>query len=638
MGQRHILIDGNEAAAKIAHKTNEVIAIYPITPSSGMGELCDAWSAAGQKNIWGTVPEVIEMQSEGGAAGAVHGSLQAGSLTTTFTASQGLLLMIPNMFKIAGELTPTVFHVSARAVATHALSIFGDHSDVMATRSTGWAMLCSSDIQEAHDFALIAQAATLKARVPFLHFFDGFRSSHELNKIEGIDDDQIRAMIDESFVQAHRDRALSPDHPVLRGSAQNPDVFFQAREAVNPFYDAVPGIFDEVLDQFAEVTGRRYQPFEYVGAEDAERVIVIMGSGVGAAEEAVARLVAEGEKVGMVKVRLYRPFGPERLLSVIPKSARAIGVLDRTKEPGADGEPMFLDVSSGVLRHWNATRGTALPQVVGGRYGLGSKEFTPAMVKAVFDELGENTPRHGFTVGINDDVTRRSLGYDASWSTEPDDVTRCVFYGLGADGTVGANKNSAKIIGENTDLFSQGYFVYDSKKSGSVTVSHVRFGPRRIGSTYLISHAQFVACHQYVFLEKMDVLEMAEYGATFLLNSPYGPDEVFDHLPGSVQKQILDKKLDLWVIDAAKVAAQVGMGSRINTIMQACFFAISKILPKDEAIAAIKDSIKKTYGARGETVVQRNWAAVDAAVENLHQVALPSAPTKETTTMAAAAL
>ena len=638
MAQRYVSIDGNEAAARIAHKTNEVIAIYPITPSSGMGELSDAWSAKGQTNIWGTVPEVIEMQSEGGAAGAVHGSLQAGSLTTTFTASQGLLLMIPNMFKIAGELTPTVVHVAARAVATHALSIFGDHSDVMATRTTGWSLFCSSNIQEAQDFALIAQAVTLRTRVPFLHFFDGFRSSHELNKIEELDDTQIRAMIPEDRVRALRERALSPDHPVLRGSAQNPDVFFQAREAVNPFYAAIPDIFDEALEQFAELTGRSYRPFEYVGAPDAERVIVLMGSGVGAAEEAVARLVAEGEKVGILKVRLYRPFSSDRLLAELPDSVRTIGVLDRTKEPGADGEPMFLDVSSAVLRRWNAVKGSALPKVVGGRYGLGSKEFTPAMVRGVFDELGENTPRHDFTVGIVDDVTRRSLGYDSEWSTEPDDVTRCVFYGLGSDGTVGANKNSAKIIGESTDLFSQGYFVYDSKKSGSITVSHLRFGPRPIQSTYLINRAQFVACHQYGFIGKMDVLEAAADGATFLLNSPWGKDEVFDRLPGSVQKQILDKKLDLWVIDAGKVAAKVGMGSRINTIMQACFFAISKILPRDEAIEQIKEAIEKSYGSRGETVVQRNWDAVDAAVENMYQVDLPSEISAEVEAIEAANL
>jgi pyruvate-ferredoxin/flavodoxin oxidoreductase len=628
MGSRSLSIDGNEAAARIAHLTNEVIAIYPITPSSGMGELSDAWSARGQRNLWGTVPQVVEMQSEGGVAGAVHGSLQAGSLTTTFTASQGLLLMIPNMFKIAGELTPVVFHVAARAIATHALSIFGDHSDVMAARSTGWAMLCASDIQEAQDFALIAQAASLRSRLPFVHFFDGFRTSHELNKIEALEEDQARAMIPESEVRAHRERALSPDRPVLRGTAQNPDVFFQAREAVNPYYDALPEIFEDVLDQFEALTGRRYRPFEYVGAADAERVIVIMGSGVGACEEAVERLVGEGERVGVLKVRLYRPFSAERLLAALPASTRAIGVLDRTKEPGAEGEPLFLDVSSAILRSWREQRGTPLPVVCGGRYGLGSKEFTPAMVKAVFDELATDTPRHGFTVGIVDDVTGRSLPHDPAWSTEPHDVTRCVFYGLGSDGTVGANKNSAKIIGQNTALHAQGYFVYDSKKSGSVTVSHLRFGPGRIRSTYLIREAQFVACHQYNFMAKMDVLDVAAPGATFLLNSPHPADAVFAALPGAVQQVILDKRLSVHVIDAARVAREVGMGNRINTIMQACFFALSGILPREEALAAIKGAIRKSYGARGETVVKRNWDAVDAAVENLHTVTLPARATQ----------
>ena len=621
---RYLSVDGNEAAALVAHKTNEVIAIYPITPSSPMGELSDAWSSKGQTNIWGTVPEVIEMQSEGGAAGAVHGALQAGSMTTTFTASQGLLLMIPNMFKIAGELTPTVFHVAARAVATHALSIFGDHSDVMATRQCGWAMLCSSNIQEAHDFALIAQAATLRSRVPFLHFFDGFRSSHELNKIAELGEEEIRAMIREDDVRAHRERALSPDHPQLRGTAQNPDVFFQAREAVNPYYQNVGAIMREVLEEFEKVTGRSYAPFEYVGAEDAERVVVLMGSGIGAAEEAVQRLVDEGEKVGMVKVRMYRPFSNADLLSVIPSTVKNVAVLDRTKEPGADGEPMYLDVANAVMREWKRAKKTEMPQVYGGRYGLGSKEFTPAMVKGVFDELASKEPRHGFTVGIVDDVSHSSLDWDPEWSTEPDDVRRCVFYGLGSDGTVGANKNSAKIIGENTDMYSQGYFVYDSKKAGSVTVSHVRFGPRPINSTYLIDLAQFVACHQFNFLEKMDVLDVAVEGGTFLLNSPYGPDEVWDHIPGKVQQQIIDKKLNFYVIDAGTVAQEVKMGTRINTIMQSCFFAISEVLPRDEAIAEIKKAIEKSYGSRGETVVRRNWDAVDAALDNLHQVEVPA--------------
>jgi len=620
MTQRALLVDGNEAAAMVAHKTNEVIAIYPITPSSNMGEHADAWSAKGQTNIWGTVPEVIEMQSEGGAAGAVHGALQAGSLTTTFTASQGLLLMIPNMYKIAGELTPAVFHVAARAIATHALSIFGDHSDVMATRQCGWAQLCSANIQEVHDFALISQAATLKSRVPFIHFFDGFRSSHELNKIYELDDDTIRAMIPMDMVRDHRDRALSPDHPVLRGTAQNPDVFFQAKEAVNPFYQNVPAIFRETLKQFGELTGRHYAPFEYVGAEDAERVIVMMGSGIGAAEEAVERMVSEGEKIGLVKIRLYRPFSATDFLSVIPASTQRVAVLDRTKEPGGEGEPMYLDVVSAFAREWSKTKQTAIPQVYGGRYGLGSKEFTPAMVKGVYDEIASKEPRHGFTVGIVDDVSHTSIDYDAEWSTEPDDVRRCVFFGLGADGTVGANKNSAKIIGDSTDLYSQGYFVYDSKKSGSTTISHVRFGPRPINSTYLIQKAQFVACHQFVFTEKMDMLDYAIDGGTFLLNSPYGPDEVWKHLPGKMQKQIVDKKLKFFVIDAGTVAEKAKMGTRINTVMQACFFALSEVLPKDKAIEEIKNAIKKTYGTRGEVVVQRNWDAVDMAIENMHQV------------------
>ncbi|HKK70680.1 MAG TPA: pyruvate:ferredoxin (flavodoxin) oxidoreductase [Candidatus Krumholzibacteria bacterium] len=629
MTQRVLLVDGNEAAALSAHKTNEVIAIYPITPSSNMGEHADAWSAKGRTNIWGTVPEVIEMQSEGGAAGAVHGSLQAGSLTTTFTASQGLLLMIPNMYKIAGELTPTVFHVAARAVATHALSIFGDHSDVMATRQCGWAQLCSGSIQEVHDFALIAQAATLKARVPFLHFFDGFRSSHELNKIYELDDDTIRAMIDDDDVRAMRERALSPDHPVLRGTAQNPDVFFQAREAINPYYQNIPGIFKEVLQQFGELTGRHYAPFEYVGADDAEHVIVMMGSGIGAAEEAVNRMVSEGEKVGMVKVRLYRPFNAADLLSVIPASVKRIAALDRTKEPGAEGEPLYLDVVAALARQWARSKQTELPQVFGGRYGLGSKEFAPSMVKGVFDELGSKEPRHGFTVGIVDDVSHTSVDYDPDWSTEPDDVRRCVFFGLGADGTVGANKNSSKIIGESTDLYSQGYFVYDSKKSGSTTISHLRFGPRPINSTYLIRKAQFVACHQFVFTEKMEMLDLAVDGATFLLNSPYGPDEVWEHLPGKLQQEIVDKKLKFYVIDAGTVAEKAKMGTRINTVMQACFFALSEVLPRDQAIDEIKKAIEKTYGARGEVVVQRNWDAVDMAVDNLHEVKVPETITGE---------
>jgi pyruvate-ferredoxin/flavodoxin oxidoreductase len=628
MVRRFHSLDGNEAAARMAHKTNEVIAIYPITPSSPMGEHSDEWSARGQKNLWGAVPEVVEMQSEGGAAGAVHGALQGGALTTTFTASQGLLLMIPNMYKIAGELTPTVFHVAARALATHALSIFGDHTDVMSTRSTGWAMLAASSVQESHDFALIAQAATLRARVPFLHFFDGFRTSHELNKIELIEDDVVRSMIDEEAVRDHRRRGLSPEHPELRGTAQNPDVFFQAREAVNAYYPATVEIVKEELARFEQLTGRSYKAFDYVGAADAERVIVLMGSGCGAAEEAVERLVAEGEKVGMLKVRLYRPFSAEDLIEALPATTRRIGALDRTKEPGCEGEPLYLDLVSAFSRKWVDAKQTEIPQVFGGRYGMGSKEFTPAMVKSVFDELVSDAPRHSFTVGIVDDVTHTSLDWDKNWSTEKNDVTRCMFYGLGADGTVGANKNSAKIIGENTELYAQGYFVYDSKKSGSVTVSHLRFGPRPIESTYLIDQANFIAVHQYNFVEKMDVLESAIDGGIFLLNSPYSKDEVWSHLPARVQAEIQEKKLRFYVIDAGTVAEKAGMGGRINTVMQACFFALSEILPRDEAVAQIKAAIEKTYGKSGRSIVEKNWAAVDAAVDNLHEITVPEEKTE----------
>ncbi len=624
MARRFLSLDGNEAAARMAHRTNEVIAIYPITPSSPMGEHSDAWSAQGQKNIWGAVPEVVEMQSEGGASGAVHGALQGGALTTTFTASQGLLLMIPNMYKIAGELTSTVFHVAARALATHALSIFGDHTDVMATRSTGWAMLASASVQESQDFALIAQAATLRARVPFLHFFDGFRTSHELNKIEVIDDDVIRAMIDEEAVRAHRLRGLSPEHPVLRGTAQNPDVFFQAREAVNAYYPATVEIVKEEMARFAQLTGRDYHPFDYAGAPDAEQVVVLMGSGCGAVKEAVERLLSEGQKVGMLTVRLYRPFSAEDLIAALPSTVRRVAALDRTKEPGCEGEPLYLDLVSAFGRRWKDLQGTELPEVFGGRYGLGSKEFTPAMVKGIFDELSTDSPRHGFTVGIVDDVTHTSLDWDPTWSTEKDDVTRCMFYGLGADGTVGANKNSAKIIGGNTDLYAQGYFVYDSKKSGSVTISHLRFGPRPIDSTYLINHANFIAVHQYNFVEKMDVLEAAIDGGIFLLNSPYSKDEVWQHLPARVRAEIARRKLRFYVIDAGAVAEAAGMGGRINTVMQACFFALSEILPRDEAVDQIKTAIDKTYGKRGRAIVEKNWAAVDAAIENLHEVSVPS--------------
>ena len=625
MTRSQVTIDGNEAAAYVAHKTNEVIAIYPITPSSPMGEHADAWSARGETNIWGTVPLVIEMQSEGGAAGAVHGALQTGSLTTTFTASQGLLLMIPNMYKIAGELTSTVFHIAARSVAAQALSIFGDHSDVMATRATGWGMLFSNSVQEVMDFALIAQASTLEARVPFLHVFDGFRTSHEIMKVEKLTEDDMRAMIDDELVRAHRARALSPDHPFIRGTAQNPDVFFQARETVNPYYLAAPEIVQKAMDKFAGLVGRQYHLFDYIGAPDADRVIVLMGSGCETAEETVRYLVDHGEKVGVVKVRLYRPFSARHFLEALPPTVRVIAALDRTKEPGAAGEPLYQDVVTAVSE--GVADGTApfdgLPQVIGGRYGLSSKEFTPAMVKGLFDEMSKERPKNHFTVGIVDDVTHTSIEYDPSFSIEPKDVVRGVFWGLGADGTVSANKNSIKIIGEETPNFAQGYFVYDSKKSGARTTSHLRFGPRPIHSTYLIQKANFVAVHQFGFLERYNVLEAAEEGATFLLNSPYGPDEVWDHLPRLVQRQIIAKKLKFYVIDAYTVARETGMGVRINTIMQTCFFAISGVLPKDEAINRIKEAIRKTYGKRGEAVVQQNFAAVDAALAHLHRVKVP---------------
>lgn len=626
MTRSQVTIDGNEAAAHIAHKTNEVIAIYPITPSSAMGEHADAWSAKGQVNIWGTVPSVVEMQSEGGASGAVHGALQAGALTTTFTASQGLLLMIPNMFKIAGELTSTVFHVSSRSVAAQALSIFGDHSDVMATRPTGWAMLFSASVQEVMDLALIAQASTLEARVPFIHSFDGFRTSHEVAKIEKLSDQDIRAMIDDELVRAHRHRALSPDRPVVRGTAQNPDVFFQARETVNPYYLAAPNIVQTAMDRFAAIVGRQYHLFDYVGAPDAERVIVLMGSGCETAQDTVEYLVSQGEKVGVLKVRLYRPFSVERFIASLPATVSVIAALDRTKEPGAAGEPLYQDIVTAVTE--STADGIApfatAPRVIGGRYGLSSKEFTPAMVKGLFDEMARPRPKNHFTVGIIDDVTHTNIEYDASFDIEPDDVVRAMFWGLGADGTVGANKNSVKIIGEETPNFAQGYFVYDSKKSGARTISHLRFGSRPIRSTYLISRANFVAVHQFGFLEKYDVLKDAVPGATFLLNSPYHAGEVWDHLPRLVQEQIIDKRLKFYAIDAYSVAKETGMGVRINTIMQTCFFAISGVLPRDEAIAQIKEAIRKTYGKRGKAVVQRNYAAVDAALAHLHEIPVPA--------------
>ena len=623
MGRVPIILDGNEAAASVAYRLNEVIAIYPITPSSPMGEWADQWRSEGKKNIWGAVPDVIEMQSEGGAAGALHGALQAGALGTTFTASQGLLLMIPNMFKIAGELTAAVIHVAARTVATHALSIFGDHSDVMAARSTGFAMLASNSVQEASDFALIAQAATLESRVPFLHFFDGFRTSHEVNKIIPLLDEDLRAIIDEKFVRQHRERALTPDRPVLRGTAQNPDVFFQAREACNPFYRACPQIVQDVMDRFAKQTGRSYRLFDYVGEPDAERVIILMGSGAGAAGECVKALQKAGEKVGFLRVRLYKPFATDAFFAALPATVRSIAVLDRTKEPGSVGEPLYQEVVTGFVERHAGNGSRPLPRIIGGRYGLSSKEFTPAMVKAVFDELKKPQPQNHFTIGIRDDVTHTSLNYDPAFSTEDPRTVRALFYGLGSDGTVGANKNSIKIIGKGTNNYAQGYFVYDSKKAGAITVSHVRFGPEPIESTYLISKANFVACHQFQFIDRIDVLTATEPGATFLLNAPFGPEDIWSHLPRQVPETIINKKLKFFVIDAYSVAREAGMGSRINTIMQTCFFTISGVLPREEAIAAIKHAIEETYGKRGEAVVQKNFAAVDQALSHLHEVKVP---------------
>ncbi len=618
-----ITIDGNEAAANVAYMLSEVVAIYPITPSTPMGEAADAYAAAGKPNLWGTVPTVYEMQSEGGAAGALHGAMQTGALTTTFTASQGLLLMIPNMYKIAGELTPTVFHIAARSLAAQGLSIFGDHSDVMATRATGWALLSSGSVQEAQDLALVAHAATLTARVPFLHFFDGYRTSHEINKITPLDEATIRALIDDDLVRAHRARALSPEHPVIRGTAQNPDVYFQARESVNPFYAACPSHVQRLMDRFGALTGRSYKLFEYAGAPDAERVIVIMGSGGEAVAETATHLAARGEKVGVVRVRLYRPFAADALIAALPATTRAIAVLDRCKEPGSAGEPLFLDVVSAIYNV--AERFAQLPTIMGGRYGLSSKEFTPGMVKAVYDELAQPRPRSHFTVGIHDDVSGTSLSYDASFSVEPESTVRCVFFGLGADGTVGANKNSIKIIGEETPNEAQGYFVYDSKKSGSYTISHLRFGPEPIRAPYLIgdNQAHFVACHQFNFLERIDMVRYARPGGVLLLNSPFGPEEVWSKLPDAVRTTIRAKGLHLWVIDATTVASATGMRGRINTVMQTCFFAISGVLPREEAIAEIKRSIKKSYGKRGDAVVKQNFMAVDQTLDKLFEVKLP---------------
>jgi pyruvate-ferredoxin/flavodoxin oxidoreductase len=621
------MLDGNEAVASVAYRTNEVIAIYPITPASPMGEHADAWSAQGRPNIWGQVPDVSEMQSEGGAAGAVHGALQAGALTTTFTASQGLLLMIPNLYKIAGELTPFVLHVAARTVATHALSIFGDHSDVMAARQTGLAMLASNNVQEAHDFALIAQAATLASRIPVIHFFDGFRTSHEIGKVRPLADDDLRALLEDDAIAAHRRRALTPDRPVLRGTAQNPDAYFQAREACNPFYDACPAIVQQMMDRLAERTGRHYHLFDYHGDPEAERVMVLMGSGVETARETLDWLVARGEKVGVLAVRLYRPFDGAALVAALPASTSRLAVLDRTKEPGAPGDPLYLDVVAALEAQRRASGFD--PLVVAGRYGLSSKEFDPACVRAVFDNLAADEPRRQSTVGIVDDVTHLSLRVERPLDIEPPERTRAIFYGLGSDGTVSANKNSIKIIGEGTDLDAQGYFVYDSKKAGAVTVSHLRFGAKPIHSTYLVQQAGFVACHQFEFLERLDVLEAAAPGGVFLLNSPYPADRVWDHLPREVQSDLIDKKLRFYVIDAYGVARDAGLGVRINTIMQTCFFALSGVLPAEEAIAAIKEAIEKSYSKRGATLVAQNHRAVDDALAHLHKVEVPSAVTAE---------
>jgi pyruvate-ferredoxin/flavodoxin oxidoreductase len=609
-------IDGNEAVARVAYKLNEVIAIYPITPSSPMGEWADAWMSEGRPNLWGTVPEIVEMQSEGGVAGVVHGSLQTGSMTTTFTASQGLLLMLPNLYKIAGELTPCVIHVAARSLAAQGLSIFGDHSDVMAARATGFALLCSASVQEAQDFALIAQAATLESRIPFIHFFDGFRTSHEVQKLETLEDSDLKMLIDDNQILEMRSRALTPDTPVLRGTAQNPDIYFQARETVNPFYNACPDIVQKAMDEFGKVTGRNYKLYEYHGAIDAESVVVLMGSGCEAVHETVDYLTSQGEKVGILKVRLYRPFDVQRFVEALPTTVKAIAVLDRTKEPGSAGEPLYLDVVNAIHEQWYGT----MPKIVGGRYGLSSKEFNPAMIKAVFNNLAREKPKNHFTVGINDDLSHTSLDYERTFSTEPDRVVRAMFYGLGSDGTVGANKNSIKIIGEETDNYAQGYFVYDSKKSGAVTVSHLRFGSQPIRSTYLIDRANFIGCHQWNFIEKLDILKEAVDGATFLLNSSYGVEEVWQHLPIEIQEQIVRKNLKFYIINANKVARDSGMGGRINTIMQVCFFDLAGILPKEEAIAQIKKAIAKTYGKKGQQIVQMNLQAVDNTLDNLLEV------------------
>ncbi len=629
-----LTIDGNQAAAEIAHMTNEVIAIYPITPASPMGEWADEWSSRNRPNLWGTVPRIIEMQSEAGAAGTIHGALQTGALTTTFTASQGLLLMIPNMFKIAGELSPTVFHVAARSIAAQALSIFGDHSDVMAARSTGFAFLASGSPQEVLDMALITQAVTLESRIPIVHFFDGFRTSHEVAKIQSIDTDVIKQMISNEHVTAHRKRALSPEHPVIRGTSQNPDVFFQARESVNPYYQAMPGIVQKCMDKFAALTGRAYQLFDYVGADDAEKVIVLMGSGAETAEETITYLNQQGEKTGLLKIRLFRPFDADALLKALPATTQAIAVLDRTKEPGADGEPLYKDIVTALAQHSISGRNhqeqlrfKKLPMIIGGRYGLSSKEFTPAMVKAVFDELDKTNPKNHFTIGIHDDVSNSSLDWDEDFRTDAhNDTFQALFYGLGSDGTVGANKNSIKIIGESTDKHAQGYFVYDSKKSGAVTVSHLRFGDKPIRSTYLIDNgdANFIACHQPIFLERYPMLDKAADNAVFLLNTPIAPENVWRSLPKNMQQQIIDKHIRVYCIDAYNIAAKTGMDKRINTIMQTCFFSISGVLPADIAIKAIKDAVEKTYGRKGKRLVELNFKAIDETLANLHEVTIPT--------------
>jgi pyruvate-ferredoxin/flavodoxin oxidoreductase len=616
-------LDGNEAVAKVVYKLNEVVAIYPITPSSPMAEWADSWNSEGQPNLWGTIPAVVELQSEGGVAGAVHGALQTGALTTTFTASQGLLLMIPNMYKIAGELTATVFHVAARSLAAQGLSIFGDHSDVMSTRSTGFALLCSASVQEAHDFALISHSATLKSRLPFIHFFDGFRTSHEVQKIELLSDDVLRSLIDDHLIREHRARSLSPDRPVLRGTAQNPDVYFQARETVNPFYEKCPDIVQQVMDDFAELVGRKYNLFDYHGDPNAEQVIVIMGSGCETVHETVDYFNKQGQKLGVLKVRLYRPFAVEKFISALPESVKSIAVLDRCKEPGGPGEPLYLDVITAIHETTQKSRLSNLKTVVGGRYGLSSKDFTPSMIKAVFDNLAQTTPKNHFTVGINDDLSHTSLDYDPEFSIEPDSVVRAIFYGLGSDGTVGANKNSIKIIGEETDNYAQGYFVYDSKKSGSVTVSHLRFGPDLIRSIYLINKANFLACHQPIFLERFEMIDQIIPGGTFLLNTHYGPEEIWENLPPSYQEKIVKNRIKFYVTNAHKVAKEAGMGGHINTVMQVCFFAISGVLPKDEAIAQINKSIVKTFGKKGEDVVKMNLRAVEQSLANLYEVKVP---------------